>query len=160
MHQKNYITTIGYIRLKEELHDLVTRERPKLVETINWAAGNGDRSENGDYIYGKRRLREVDKRIRALTHKLENAEAVDPRTHSGADKIYFGARVAFLKNSENEQIVTIVGQDEIDPNRNYISWNAPLAKALLSKGVGDVFEFNSPNGISLIEIIDVNYVYE
>lgn len=159
MQQKNYITKFGYAKLREELSDLVTVERPVLVQTITWAAGNGDRSENGDYIYGKRRLREVDKRIRMLTNKIENAEVVDPAVHVGVEKIFFGARVTILRDDEITQVVTIVGQDEIDTERNYISWTAPIARALLHKNMGDCFEFRSPNGIHFIEIIAVEYAY-
>lgn len=157
MNQKNYITVAGYARLKEELHNLVTKERPTLVQTINWAAGNGDRSENGDYIYGKRRLREVDKRIHMITKKLEHAEVVDPKVHEGIETIFFGATVTILRNNEVEQTITIVGQDEIDPLNNHISWTSPLAKALLRKNLGDSFTLSLATGDSVIEILDVQY---
>ncbi len=160
MNQKNYITVLGYKRLCDELHDLVTKERPVLVNTINWAASNGDRSENADYIYGKRRLRELDKRIRMLTQKIENAEVVDPKIHDGNEKIFFGAQVTVLRNDRIEQVVTIVGQDEIDPKKNFISWTSPLASSLLRKTIGDSFKVKLPHGSEdLIEIIDVVYEY-
>lgn len=157
MLQKNYITVDGYASLKEELHNLVTKDRPILVQTINWAASNGDRSENADYIYGKRRLREIDKRIYILTKKLENAEVVDPKIHNGHDKIFFGATVVILRNNEIEQTVKIVGQDEINPEKNYISWTSPLAKYLLRKEIGDIFKFIKPIGEDVVEILNVKY---
>lgn len=157
MHHKNYITRSGYEALKEELHLLVTKERPLLTQTINWAAGNGDRSENGDYIYGKRKLREIDKRIHQLTKKLENAEVVDSSVHAGKDKIYFGATVTILRNDDIEQVVKIVGQDEINPKANHISWTAPLAKFLLNKMLGDRFQFRLGDNLEWIEILDVEY---
>lgn len=157
MTDKNYITVEGYERLKIELHNLVTVERPFLVQTITWAASNGDRSENADYIYGKRKLREVDKQIYRLTKKLEIAEVVDCRAHIGNDKVFFGATVTILRNDKVEQIVRIVGQDEIDTSLNFISWTSPLARFLLGKSIGDTFKLNLPSGVDLIEIIDVNY---
>ncbi len=157
MADKNYITVEGYERLKTELHNLVTTERPFLVQTIAWAASNGDRSENADYIYGKRKLRELDKQIHLLTKKLENAEVVDCRAHIGNDKIFFGATVTILRNDTVEQIVRIVGQDEINTELNHISWTAPLARLLLGKNIGDVFKLNLPSGVDEIEIIDVVY---
>ncbi len=157
MNHKNYITVNGYQRLKDELHDFVTVERPQLVQTVTWAAGNGDRSENGDYIYGKRKLREVDKRIYWLTKKLETAEVVDPKIHKGNEKIFFGATVILLRDEVQEQTVTIVGQDEIDPKRNYISWTSPLARSLLSKSIGDRFKFYLPNKEEWVEILEVTY---
>lgn len=157
MTDKNYITVEGYERLKEELHNLITRERPTLVQTVAWAASNGDRSENADYIYGKKKLRELDKQIHRLTKKLENAEVVDCRQHIGSDRVFFGATVTVLRNSEIEQTVRIVGQDEIDSSLNYISWTSPLARFLLKKSVGDVFELVLPIGVDTIEIINVTY---
>lgn len=159
VNKKNYITRRGYICLQDELNQLVTKERPQLVKTINWAAGNGDRSENGDYIYGKRRLREVDKRIHLLTKKLENAEVVDCSVHAGKEQIFFGATVTIYRNDEIEQTVTIVGQDEIDPSRNHISWTSPLARHLLTKSIGDRFKLQLPNGIEWIEILEVVYLH-
>ncbi len=157
MQYKNYITRNGYEALKDELHHLVTKERPSITATITWAAGNGDRSENGDYIYGKRRLREIDKRIYILTKKLEHAEIVDYSKHIGSDKVYFGVTVTILRNNITEQTVKIVGQDEINPVANYISWTAPLAKLLLGKAIGDVFKLRIHDNNEEIEILDVDY---
>lgn len=157
MLDKNYITEEGYQRLSTELHNLVTLERPSLVQTITWAASNGDRSENADYIYGKKKLRELDKQIYHLTKKLEIAEIVNPRIHIGSERIFFGAFVTILRNDKTEQIVRIVGRDEIDPSLNYISWTSPLAKNLLSRSIGDTFYLNLPEAVDLIEIIDVVY---
>lgn len=158
MQDKNYITILGYKKLQDELFDLVTKERPELVRTINWAASNGDRSENGDYIYGKRRLREVDKRIRFLTGRIEKAEVVDHRTNAGNGKIFFGAEVTIFRNiSKEEEQVRIVGIDETNFEHNHISWISPLAKVLFHKSVGDEIEFRSPGGVTSIEIIAVNY---
>lgn len=157
MNNKNYITIQGYEQLKSRLHNLVMVERPFLVQTISWAASNGDRSENADYIYGKRKLRELDRQIYRLTKKLEIAEVVDCSLHLGTEKIFFGATVTILRNETIKQTVRIVGQDEIDPNLNYISWTSPLARFLLQKTIGDVFELIVPSGIDKIEIIDVSY---
>lgn len=157
MSQKNYITRDGYTRLCNELNDLLTKERPQLVQTINWAAGNGDRSENGDYIYGKRRLREVDKRIHQLTKRLEMSEVVDSSVHMGKEKIFFGARVTIYRDDKLEQIVKIVGQDEINPKDNHISWTSPLARQLLNKTIGERFKFALPEREEWIEILDVSY---
>ena len=154
---KNYITTQGYQRLKDELHNLVTKDRPHLVQTINWAAGNGDRSENGDYIYGKRKLREVDKQIHRLTKKLEKAEVVNFSVHEGNEKIFFGATVTILRNATVTQTIKIVGQDEINPDLNYISWTSPLARMLLGKVLGDTVSHRFPHGEDVIDIIDVCY---
>lgn len=157
MQNKNYITKEGYEALREELTNLLTKERPILTQTINWAAGNGDRSENGDYIYGKRKLREIDKRIHALTKKLEQAEVVDSSVHRGKDKIYFGATVTILRNEEQEQTIKIVGQDEISPEKNHISWTAPISKLLLSKTAGDRVLFRLDGNEEWVEILEVSY---
>lgn len=157
MNSKNYITIQGYAALREELHNLVTKERPQYVHLVNWAASNGDRSENADYQYGKKKLREIDKRIHQLTKKIENAEAVDPQVHAGKETIFFGATVTVIRNGSQEQTVTIVGQDEINPEINHISWTSPLAKNLLRKNLGDSFVFNSPQGLEEIEIVEINY---
>lgn len=158
MEQKNYITIEGYNQLKEELHILVTKERPILVKTITWAASNGDRSENGDYIYGKKQLRETDKKIHWLTKKLENAEVIDSKIHMGNPKIFFGAIVTVLRNNSLEQIVKIVGKDEVNSTLNHISWQSPLARLLLGKAIGDSFILHLPKGENdLIEILDVSY---
>lgn len=157
MEDKNYITVEGYERLKIQLHTLVTVERPFLVQTITWAASNGDRSENADYIYGKRKLRELDKQIHRLTKKLEIAEVVDCRAHIGKEKIFFGATVTILRNEKIQQTIRIVGQDEIDTELNYISWTSPLARFLLGKSIDDIFELKLPSGVDQIEIIGVVY---
>lgn len=154
---KNYITTKGYAVLREELHNLVTKERPQYVQLVNWAASNGDRSENADYQYGKKKLRDIDKRIHILTKRIENAEVVDPKVHTGKEIIYFGATVEIFRNGEIEQTVKIVGQDEINPEINHISWTSPLARVLIRKKLGDIFMFNSPQGEEEIEIVDINY---
>lgn len=157
MDNKNYITIAGYAVLREELHNLVTKERPHYVHLVNWAASNGDRSENADYQYGKKKLREIDKRIHQLTKKIEHAEVVDPRVHNGKETVFFGAKVTVIRNNDQEQIVTIVGQDEIDPQNNKISWTSPLAKMLLRKNLGDVFSFTSPQGHEEVEIVEIEY---
>jgi transcription elongation factor GreB len=157
MEKKNYITQAGYNRLKEQLHDLVTKERPQLVATISWAASNGDRSENADYIYGKRRLREIDRTIHNLTKKIQHIEVVNHLLNQGNDTIYFGARVDLLRNNNQTITVTIVGQDEIDPQQNHISWTSPLARALLHKKIGQEFSFNTPRGVDEIEVLAVTY---
>lgn len=157
MEFKNYITEKGYQVLREELHNLVTKERPHYVQLVNWAASNGDRSENADYQYGKKKLREIDKRIYQLTKKIEHAEVVNPKVHAGKGTIFFGATVTIYRNQSNEQTVKIVGQDEINPEFNHISWTSPLAKVLLRKNLGDSFFFNSPQGNEEIEIIDIIY---
>ena len=157
MESKNYITEKGYQVLREELHNLVTKERPHYVQLVNWAAGNGDRSENADYQYGKKKLREIDKRIHQLTKKIEAAEVVNPVVHQGKETIFFGATVTILRNQETEQTITIVGQDEINPEKNHISWTSPLARILLRKNLGDTFYFNSPQGKEQIEIIEIIY---
>lgn len=157
MSIKNYITMAGYAALRTELHNLVTQERPQYVHLVNWAASNGDRSENADYQYGKKKLREIDKRIYQLTKKLEHAEVVDPQVHAGRETVFFGATVTIIRNNTQEQTVTIVGQDEINPSLNLISWTSPLAKQLLRKNIGDTFRLSSPQGQEEIEIIEISY---
>ncbi len=157
MTEKNYITITGYAVLRAELHNLVTKERPHYVKLVNWAASNGDRSENADYQYGKKRLREIDKRIHQLTKKIEHAEVVDPLSHTGNETIYFGATVIIVRNEKTEQTVKIVGQDEINTELNHISWTSPLARQLLRKKLGDNFTFQSPQGLEEIEILEVIY---
>jgi len=154
---KNYVTRRGYEALRAELEELVKRERPRLVETVAWAAGNGDRSENGDYIYGKKRLREIDRRIRFLIKRIENAEVVDPEVHAGNDQIFFGATVT-IDDGESEQTWQIVGVDEADASQGRISWISPLARALLKAREGDVVRFMSPAGPREIEVVEVRYV--
>lgn len=154
---KNYITPQGYARLQAELLDLIDKQRPEVVQIVSWAAKNGDRSENGDYIYGKKRLREIDKRIRFLSKRLETSQVVDPTVHSGADRIFFGACVRYINKAGQETTITIVGVDEIDVARNYISWRSPIAQALLKAHVGDQVTVKTPSGLEQIEILDVTY---
>jgi len=154
---KNYITPQGYERLRSELLDLIDNERPKVVELVHWAASNGDRSENGDYIYGKKRLREIDRRIRFLTQRLEIAEISNPSIHHGADQIFFGATVTYADDAGQERSVTILGIDEADSAQGQISWIAPVAKALLKSRVGDEVSLVTPNGIKVLEVLKVDY---
>ena len=157
---KNYMTPAGFGRLKSELDELLGRERPELVATIAWAAGNGDRSENGDYIYGKRRLREVDRRIRFLIKRLDAAEVVDPmarRDEGEDDRVYFGATVTVRNGRDEERTVSIVGVDEIDTTRGYISWVSPMARALLKAREGDTVTLNTPGGVEDLDILHVRY---
>ena len=154
---RNYITPAGHLRLKSELEHLVKRERPQVVEIVAWAASNGDRSENGDYIYGKRRLREIDRRIRFLTKRLDIAEVVDPLRQGKNDQIFFGARVTVADNDGVENTYTIVGVDEADVARGRISWVSPLARALIKSREGDTVRFQSPVGIREIDIVEVVY---
>ena len=157
MSTKNYITVKGYATLRQELQHLVSHERPHYVQLVTWAASNGDRSENADYHYGKKKLRDIDQRIHQLTQKIENAEVVEASTHVGSETIFFGATVTLIRNQLQQQSVRIVGQDEIDPALNFISWTSPLAKNLLRKNLGASFYFTSPQGREHIEIIDINY---
>lgn len=154
----NYITPAGHARLKSEREDLIKRERPHVVEVVAWAASNGDRSENGDYIYGKRRLREIDRRIRFLTKRLENAEIVDPLRQGDNDQVFFGATVTIADADGVENVYTIVGIDEMDVSRGRISWISPLARALIKSREGDSIRFQSPMGIREIDIVAVEYV--
>jgi transcription elongation factor GreB len=154
---RNYITPAGHARLKDELEHLVKRERPHVVEVVAWAASNGDRSENGDYIYGKRRLREIDRRIRFLTKRIENAEVVDPLRQGNNDQIFFGARVTIAEADGIENTYTIVGVDETDVAQGRISWISPLARALIKAREGDSIRFQSPVGVREIEVLEVRY---
>jgi transcription elongation factor GreB len=153
---KNYITPGGAEKLKSELHVLLHEERPKLVNTISWAASNGDRSENGDYIYGKRRLREIDRRIRFLTKRLEAAEIVDPTRQSG-HRVLFGATVEVLDEEGRRKKFQIVGIDETDVKTGKISWISPVAKALLNARAGDVVTLRTPRGEEELEVLEVSY---
>ena len=158
---KNYMTPGGFARLKAELDYLVSGERPALVSTIAWAAGNGDRSENGDYIYGKKRLREVDRRIRFLIKRLDNAEVVDPSARAGIDdedRVYFGATVDVVNGRGEPRTVSIVGVDEIDTARGYISWVSPMARALIKAREGDTVTLQTPGGPEQLEIELVRYL--
>jgi transcription elongation factor GreB len=154
---KNYITPSGYARLRAELLQLMDDERPKVVEAVHWAARNGDRSENGDYIYGKKRLREIDRRIRFLTKRLEIAEISDPALHHGSDQVFFGATVTYADPSGQERTVTILGIDEADSAQAQVSWISPVARALLKARVGDEVKLVTPLGVQDIEVLEVAY---
>jgi transcription elongation factor GreB len=156
---KNYITAQGYTRLKSELTRLLDVERPDLVKVIAWAASNGDRSENGDYIYGKKRLREIDRRIHYLNKRLDAAEVVDPARRGTSDQIFFGATVtyAYVRGGGEERTIIIVGVDEVDAKRGHVSWLSPIARALMKKRSGDVVTLATPAGEAEIEIIGVRY---
>ena len=154
---KNYITPQGYQRIKNELLDLIDNERPKIVEIVHWAASNGDRSENGDYLYGKKRLREIDRRIRFLTKRLEIAEVVDPAVHAGSDQVFFGATVTYVDDEGVERTITIMGIDEADSAQNQVSWIAPVSRALLKARVGGEVALPTPAGVRMLEILDVSY---
>jgi transcription elongation factor GreB len=157
VNSKTYMTPAGYSSLQNELNFLKHDERPKLVETVSWAASNGDRSENGDYIYGKKRLREIDRRIRYLTKRLENAQIVDSNLQKGQKKIFFGATVTYLQQDGIIKTVTIVGIDEADMANNKISYISPVARALMKSEVGDTVEVTPPQGHYLLEIIEIKY---
>ena len=154
---KNYITASGYARLRAEWMELIDLERPKVVEIVHWAASNGDRSENGDYIYGKKRLREIDRRIRFLTQRLEIAEVTDPSVHHGGDQVFFGATVAYLDTAGTRTRVTILGVDEADSARSEVSWVSPIARTLLKARLGDVLHLVTPAGVEEIEVVQVDY---
>lgn len=154
---KNYITRAGYDRLRHELMVLMDGERPKVVEAVHWAARNGDRSENGDYLYGKKRLREIDRRIRFLTKRLEIAEVVDPSLHHGRDQVFFGATVTYADGEGQEKTITILGTDEADSSQSQVSWVAPVARALLKARVGDVVTLAVPGGAQQLEVLSVSY---
>lgn len=154
---KNYITPAGYQRLRDELLSLIDIERPKIVEIVHWAASNGDRSENGDYIYGKKRLREIDRRIRFLTKRLDIAEIADPSAHHGNDQIFFGAAVTYANARGETRTITIKGIDETDNLQGEVSWVSPIARALLKAREGDEIQLMTPGGLEKIEIIEVRY---
>ena len=154
---RNYMTPAGYVRLDAEFNQLWKVERPKLVETISWAASNGDRSENGDYIYGKKRLREVDRRIRFLAKRLEHAVVVDPVIRENTDQVFFGATVTVADQDGSESTYAIVGIDEADAGRGRIAWISPMARALLKARVGDSVNVQTPDGRREVEIIEVHY---
>ena len=158
---RNYMTPGGFSRLRRELDHLLTRERPELVATVAWAASNGDRSENGDYIYGKKRLREIDRRIRFLVRRLDNAEVVDPampRDDDGTPRVYFGATVTLADACGDERTISIVGIDETDSGRGYISWISPMARALLKAREGDTVSVRTPGGVDELDVVAVRYV--
>ncbi len=154
---RNYITPAGYARLRTELIDLMDVERPKVVEAVHWAAKNGDRSENGDYIYGKKRLREIDRRIRFLTKRLEVAEVTDPSAHFGSDQVFFGASVRCVDDLGEERELTILGIDEADTAQGQVSWISPIARALLKAREGDAVKLATPGGVREIEVLSVRY---
>ena len=154
---KNYLTPAGYATLRSELLNLLDDERPRIVEIVSWAAKNGDRSENGDYLYGKKRLREIDRRIRFLTKRLDIAEIADPSVHHRSDQVFFGATVTYVNQRDEERTVTIKGIDEVDNLRGEISWISPIARALLKARVGDEMQLMTPGGLERIEVIAVSY---
>ena len=154
---RNYLTPAGYRRLRAELLGLLDDERPKVVEIVSWAAKNGDRSENGDYLYGKKRLREIDRRIRFLTKRLDIAEVVDPSLHHGRDQVFFGATVRYVNARDEAHTITIKGIDEAESQQGEVSWIAPIARALLKARVGDEVQLATPGGIETIEVLEVRY---
>jgi transcription elongation factor GreB len=155
---KNYVTPQGYARLRGELMTLLDDERPKVVEVVSWAAKNGDRSENGDYLYGKKRLREIDRRVRYLSKRLANAEVVDPARRARTDQVFFGATVTCANARDEERTVKIVGVDEVDLAKGHVSWISPIAKALLRAEQGDVVKLRTPAGVEELEIVKVEYL--
>jgi transcription elongation factor GreB len=154
---RNYLTPAGYTRLRAELMSLLDDERPKIVEIVSWAAKNGDRSENGDYLYGKKRLREIDRRIRFLTKRLDIAEVADPSAHHGCDQVFFGATVMYQNQRGEARTVTIKGIDEADNLNGEVSWISPIARALLKSREGDEVQLMTPGGLEKIEVIEVRY---
>lgn len=156
--QKNYITPAGLARLQEELRELWTIERPKVVEVVSWAAGNGDRSENGDYLYGKKRLREIDRRVRFLRKRLEIAEIVDSKLQKKRDQVFFGATVTYADGHDRERTVRIVGVDEARSDQGEISWISPVARALMRAFEGDSVDVRTPAGIERIEVLEISYI--
>lgn len=153
----NYITPDGYRRLREEYENLFGIERPRLVETISWAAGNGDRSENGDYIYGRKRLREIDRRIGFLSRRMKEAKVTDPSRQPDKNRVWFGATVTISDEDDNERVLTLVGEDEADAGGGRISWNSPIARAVRGARVGDLRSVQLPAGTQELEIIEINY---
>jgi transcription elongation factor GreB len=154
---RNYMTPAGWRTLRGELMQLLDAERPKVVEIVSWAAKNGDRSENGDYLYGKKRLREIDRRIRFLTRRLDIAEVVDPSAHHGSEQIFFGATVTYANHRGEERTITIGGIDEVDNLAGEVSWVAPIARALLRARVGDEVTLMTPGGVEKLEVLEVSY---
>lgn len=154
---RNYMTPQGWHSLRAELMQLLDEERPRVVDTVSWAAKNGDRSENGDYLYGKKRLREIDRRIRYLTRRLDIAEVADPSAHHGKDQIFFGATVTYADGDGVEHTITIKGIDEADNLRGEVSWVAPIARALLKAREGDEVQLRTPGGLQRLEVVEVRY---
>ena len=154
---RNYTTPAGYAQLRAELFSLLDVERPQIVEIVHWAASNGDRSENGDYHYGKKRLREIDRRIRFLTKRLEIAEITDPSVHQGSDQVFFGATVTYVDEADVERTVTILGIDEADSLKGQVSWISPIARALLKAREGDAVKLVTPVGVQEVDVVSVHY---
>ena len=158
MNTKNYITPTGHQRLKDELLQLLDVDRPATVQFVQWAASNGDRSENGDYIYGKKRLREIDRRIRFLNQRLEFAHVLDPSTRESTNQVFFGATITYLNGQNEQKTIRIVGVDEVDVEHGDVSWISPIAKAMLKKSIGDEITLETPDGLETLEILDVQYL--
>jgi transcription elongation factor GreB len=158
MNTKNYITPTGHQRLKDELLQLLDVDRPATVQIVHWAASNGDRSENGDYIYGKKRLREIDRRIRFLNQRLEFAHVLDPSTREATNQVFFGATITYQNSQNKQRTIRIVGVDEVDVEHGDVSWISPIAKAMLKKSIGDEITLETPDGIETLEILDVQYL--
>lgn len=154
---KNYLTPGGYASLRDELAHLMNEERPAMVQIVSWAASNGDRSENGDYLYGKKRLREIDRRMRFLTKRLEMAEIVDPSMQTNRDQVFFGATVLYVNQHGQEQRVTIVGVDEAEPLQGRISWISPVARALTKARLGETVSLRTPGGVEDLDILEITY---
>jgi len=154
---RNYMTPAGFARMREELETLMRKDRPEVVKVVSWAASNGDRSENGDYIYGKKRLREIDRRVRYLSKRLANAEVVDPARRGRTEQVFFGATVTYANGRGEERTITIVGVDEVALDKGHVSWISPIAKALLKAEEGDVVKMRTPQGVEEIEIVSVTY---
>jgi transcription elongation factor GreB len=157
MEIKNYITPAGHLRIKEELLHLLDTERPEVVKIVSWAASNGDRSENGDYQYGKKRLREIDRRIYFLTKRLEDALVIDPETRESTDQIFFGATVTYADEDGSETTIAIVGVDEVNMDKGHVSWISPIAKTLIKAREGDMVRLKTPTGAKKLEILSVTY---
>jgi transcription elongation factor GreB len=155
---KNYMTPAGFARMREELDTLMRKERPEVVKVVSWAASNGDRSENGDYIYGKKRLREIDRRIRYLSKRLANAEVIDPARRGKTEQVFFGATVTYANHRGDERTIKIVGVDEVALDKGHVSWISPIATALLRAETGDVVKMRTPQGIDEIEVLEIRYV--
>jgi transcription elongation factor GreB len=155
---KNYMTPSGFAALQEELRRLMREERPKVVETVAWAASNGDRSENGDYIYGKKRLREIDRRLRYLNKRLESAEVVDPQKQQALTQVFFGATVTYARGDGSEHTVTLVGLDEANLAEGKISWISPVARALMKARKGDTVEMRAASGTETLEVLSIRYI--
>lgn len=156
-HVKNYMTPAGLAALQEEWKFLLRIERPRIVEIVSWAAGNGDRSENGDYLYNKKRLREIDRRVRYLTKRIESAEVVDPKQQQSLEQVFFGATVRYVREDNTEMTVKLVGVDEADLDQGKINWLSPVARALMKKRVGDTADIQTEFGVEVIEVLDISY---